>query len=206
MTRSFGRHVVMPVLQDFVQAHPGIELDLSLDDHLTDMIRDGFDLGIRGGPHPEGGSYIIRKLAPLQPLVCASPAYLKRHGVPRHPDELSGHACLHWKHPMTGRPFAWEFKLGGSTVTTQAPGPVLCSDLDAVHDLVLRGAGLGIVASYRAAPLLASGKLREVLAEFRPPARHYYLHYPHRQFLAQRVRLLVDFLLERIPRVSRDWL
>ncbi len=198
MTRSFGRHVILPVLQEFVIAYPDIHLDVSLDDHLTDMIRDGFDVGIRGGPNPDGGSYIIRKLAPLQPLVCAAPGYLKRFGEPKRPDELAHHNCILWKHPTTGRPFPWEFKVGGSTVTTEASGSLLCSDLDAVHDLVLRGAGLGIVASYRAAPLLAAGKLREVLASFRPPARHYYIHYPHREFLAKRVRLLVDFLLDHI--------
>ena len=206
MTRSFGRHVVMPVLQEFLTVYPDIDLDVSLDDHLTDIIRDGFDVGVRGGPHPDGGSYIIRKLAPLQPLVCAAPTYLKRQGEPGHPDELVHHNCILWKHPLTGRPFPWEFKVGGKTVTTEATGSWQCSDLEAVHDLILRGAGLGIVASYRAAPLIAAGKLREVLADHRPPARHYYIHYPHRELQAKRVRLLVDFLLERIPRQSRAWL
>ena len=206
MTRSFGRHVVMPVLQEFLAVYPDIDLDVSLDDHLTDIIRDGFDVGVRGGPHPDGGSYIIRKLAPLQPLVCAAPAYLKRQGEPRHPDELVHHNCILWKHPLTGRPFPWEFKVGGKTVTTEVAGSWQCSDLEAVHDLILRGAGLGIVASYRAAPLIAAGKLREVLPDHRPPARHYYIHYPHRELQAKRVRLLVDFLLDRIPRQSRAWL
>jgi len=199
MTRSFGRHVILPVLQEFLTVHPDIHLDLSLDDHLTDLIKDGFDVGIRGGPHPDRGSYVIRKLAPLQPLVCASPNYLERRGEPIHPEELTQHNCILWKHPLTGRPFPWEFKVGGGTVTTEAGSTIVCSDLDAVHDLVLGGAGLGIVASYRAAPLLATGQLREVLTDFRPPARHYYIHYPHRDFLHKRVRLLVNFLLERIP-------
>lgn len=206
MTRAFGRHVVMPVLQEFVAVYPDIRLDVSLDDHLTDMIRDGFDIGIRGGPHPDGGSYIIRKLAPLQPLVCASPSYLKRWGTPRHPDELVGHQCVLWKHPLSGRPFPWEFKVDAGTVTTEVKGSLLCSDLEVVYDMVLRGSGLGIVASYLASPMLEAGRLREVLAPFRPPPRHYYIHYPHRDFLAQRVRLLVDFLLKRIPGESRDWL
>ncbi len=205
MTSSFGRHVVLPVLQEFIQLYPDIRLDINLDDHLTDMIRDGYDIGVRGGPSPDGGSFVIRKLAPLQPMVCGSPAYLKRFGEPERPEDLAGHRCILWKHPVTGRPFPWEFKVGHHTVTTRVEGAWQCGDLDAVHDLVMRGAGLGIVASYRAAPLIAAGKLREVLGEFRLAPRHYYIHYPNREFLAHRVRVLVDFLIDRIPALSRHW-
>ncbi len=196
LTSSFGRHVVMPLLDQFMRQYPDIRLDVSLSDQLTDMIREGYDVGVRGGPEPDTGSFVIRKLAALQPMVCAAPIYLAQHGEPRHPSELEGHNCIVWKHPETGRVVPWEFRVRGRGLSIRGSGSLICSDLETIADMAVRGVGLAVIASYRAAPLLAQGALQEVLATFRPPPRHFYIHYPNRKFLAQRVRLLVDFLIE----------
>lgn len=201
LTSSFGKHVIMPLLDEFLRRHPSIRLDVNLEDRLSDMIREGYDVGVRGGAEPDSGNFVIRKLAPLQPLVCAAPEYLARHGEPADPSQLEGHNCILWKHPETGRTVPWEFRVRGRTRPVKASGSLICGDLDAIAEMALRGTGLAVVASYRAAPLLASGALREVLADFRPSPRHFYIHYPNRELLVQRVRLLVEFL---IARVSRD--
>lgn len=200
LTSSFGRHVVMPVLGEFIRQYPGIQLDVNLEDRLSDMIRDGYDVGVRGGHEPDSGSFVIRKLASLQPMLCASPAYLAERGEPRHPEELQQHSCILWRHPETSRVVPWEFRVAGRAHFIKGSGPVICGDLEAITDMTVRGAGVAVVGSYRAAPLIASGALQEVLAAFRPPARHFYIHYPNREFLAQRVRLLVDFLVEHVPK------
>ncbi len=200
LTSSFGRHVVMPVLDDFMRQYPEIRLDVNLEDRLNDMIREGYDVGVRGGPEPDAGSFVIRKLAALQPMVCAAPSYLAAHGEPQHPSELEGHSCIAWKHPETGRVVPWDLRERGRRASIRVSGALICSDLETIADMALRGAGLAVIASYRAEPLLAAGALREVLEAYRPPPRHFYLHYPNREFLAHRVRLLVDFLLSRIAR------
>lgn len=199
LTSSFGRHVVMPLLDEFTRRHPNIRLDVSLGDQLNDMIRDGYDIGVRGGPEPDAGSFVIRKLAALQPMVCGSPEYLARHGEPSRPEDLERHRCILWKHPETGRIVPWEFRLRGRTQTVRVAGAVVCDDLDAIAEMAARGAGLAVVASYRVAAQQPGGALREVLAAYRSPPRHFYIHYPNREFLAHRVRLLADFLIERIP-------
>lgn len=199
LTSSFGRHVIMPLLGDFIRQYPDIQLDVNLEDRLSDMIRDGYDVGVRGGHEPDAGSFVIRKLSSLQPMVCASPAYLAEQGEPQTPDDLEQHRCILWRHPESSRVVPWEFRVRGRAHFVKGPGPLICGDLEAITDMAVRGTGLGVIGSYRAAPLLAAGALREVLAAFRPPARHFYIHYPNREFLVQRVRLLVDFLIKRIP-------
>lgn len=200
LTSSFGRHVVMPVLEDFMRQYPQIRLDVSLEDRLNDMIREGYDIGVRGGPEPDAGSFVIRKLATLQPMVCASPSYLEEYGEPQHPSELEQHNCILWKHPETGRTVPWEFRVRGRVQLVRGSGSLVCGDLDAIAEMAVRGTGLAVIASYRAMPLLDSGALREVLLPYRSAPRHFYLHYPNREFLVQRVRLLVDYLIAHVPK------
>lgn len=199
LTSSFGRHVVMPLLDEFTRLHPHIRLDVSLGDQLKDMIRDGYDIGVRGGPEPDAGSFVIRKLTTLQPMVCGAPEYLAEYGEPARPEDLARHRCILWKHPETGRVVPWDFRLRGRTQSVKVAGAVVCDDLDAIAEMAARGVGLAVVASYRVAALPPSARLREVLAGYRPPPRHFYIHYPNREFLAYRVRLLADFLIERVP-------
>lgn len=198
LTSSFGRHVVLPLLDEFLRQYPQIRLDVSLEDRLSDMIREGYDIGIRGGPEPDAGSFVIRKLATLQPVVCATPGYLARHGEPQHPADLEKHNCILWRHPETGRTVPWNFRVHGRVQSIKGSGSLVCGDIDAIAEMAMRGIGLAVIGSYRAAPLLASGALREVLAAYRPPPRHFYIHYPNREFLVQRVRLLVDFLIKHV--------
>lgn len=195
LTSSFGRHVIMPVLDAFMRAYPGIRLDVNLEDRLTDMIRDGYDIGVRGGHEPDAGGFVIRKLASLQPMVCASPRYIAEHGAPQHPDELRQHNCILWRHPETARIVPWDFRIRGRLHAIAPLGTLVCGDLDAIAEMTVHGTGLAVIASYRAMPLFAAGVLQEVLEAFRPPPKHFYIHYPNREFLAQRVRLLVDFLI-----------
>ena len=199
LTSSFGRHVIMPLLDEFIRQHPNIRLDVNLEDRLSDMIRDGYDIGVRGGQEPDAGGFVIRKLASLQPMVCAAPRYLAEHGAPQHPDELAQHSCIAWRHPETARIVPWDFRVRGRAHCVTPSGPLVCGDLDAIAEMAVRGTGLAVIGSYRAVPFFAASALQEVLATFRPPPRHFYIHYPNREFLAQRVRLLVDFLIEHAP-------
>lgn len=202
LTSSFGRHVVMPLISSFLRLHPQVRIDVRLDDRLTSMVQDGFDVGIRGGKVPESGRFVARRIAPLQRVVCGSPAYLARCVEPRHPSELAAHECVLWRNPQLGKVFPWEFEIDGRTVSVPVAGRLVCEDLDTVAEAGVRGDGLVMLGAYRAIPLIQNGSLQPVLGRFVSRSRYYYIHYPNRQFLAPRTRLLVNFLREHIAAMN----
>ena len=197
-TSSFGRYIILPLLSEFLRAHPHLRFDIKLDDHLTDMVKEGFDIGIRGGKTPKSGRFVARRLAPLRLMVCGSPAYFSRHPEPGTLEALDEHECVQWRNPELGKLFPWEFQTGGRTVQIPMRSRLICDDLEAVTEAGLRGDGLVMLGTYRAVPLVEAGLLRPVLGQFAVQSRYYYIHYPNRQFLAPRTRLVLDFLMDRI--------
>src|SRR5271155_3085018 len=111
----FARLVLAPHLSAFLAAHPALSLELMVRDTLGDLVAEGFDAAVRFG-EPEPSGLISRKLLETHILTCAAPDYLARHGRPRHPLDLERHECLLFRDPVTGRPFAWEFRRGGEVV------------------------------------------------------------------------------------------
>ena len=130
-TVGFGRKIVAPLLKDFHARYPDITLDLILDDRPTDFTSDRIDVAFRNG-RMDDSQIVAKKLVPMPMLVCASPAYAQRHGLPRTPDELAGHGCVNFRF-ASGRLFDWEFKVDGA-VRKHTPQGWLCfNDADLVH-------------------------------------------------------------------------
>jgi DNA-binding transcriptional LysR family regulator len=193
---SFGRHWVLPALPALAAAHPQLQIEVDLDNRPVDLVAEGYDIGIRGGAI-EGGSLIARRIGALPVALVASPAYLKRAGVPRSPDELAQHdgVRLRFSDGSLGR---WRFRMPGKRKTTQTEpnGRIIVSDAEAAVDLALADAGIAQAGLYHALPYLRSGRLKLVLADCHDAGeREFVLHYPHRQYLAPRVRVVVDALL-----------
>jgi len=199
MTSAFSRFVILPLLSELLRKHPQIKLDIKLDDHLTDMIKEGFDIGIRGGRAPRTGRFVARRLAPLQLVACGSPTYFSRRSAPIYPDELNEHNCIRWRNPHDGKLFPWQFEVNGRVIHIPVCGQLIFDDLDAVTEAGLRGDGLVMIGVYRAAPLIKAGLMQAVLEQFSAPPRYYYIHYPTRKFLAPRTRLVLDFLINNMP-------
>jgi DNA-binding transcriptional LysR family regulator len=115
----FARLVLAPRLSGFLAAYPQLSLELLVRDTLGDLVSEGIDVAVRfGEPKPSG--LIARKLRETRILACAAPAYLARHGRPRHPRDLVRHECILFRDPVTGRPFPWEFHRAGKVVEVEA--------------------------------------------------------------------------------------
>ena len=192
---SFGLTHVGPAINEFLQSHPEIEFDLDFNDREVDLMQEGFDLAIRIADLPDS-SLIARRLAPIQSVVCASPAYLKEMGVPQTPDELSRHRCLVY----TLLPDFENWRLTGSEgeiIKTKIRISLKASTGEFLRDAAVAGRGIIMVPAFMAYKEIERGDLVPLLTDYRPPQLNAYAIYPKTRHLSQRVRAFVDFLAKR---------
>lgn len=193
---SFGRLHVMPALPAMLARHPRLEIELTLDNRNIDLVAEGYDIGIRGG-RVRDSSLVSRRVCALPLMLVASPAYLARRGTPSKAADLAGHDCLGVRF-ANGSVATWKLRPAPDEPAVEwlPPARLWVSDPEAPLDLVRAGAGILQVAVHHAAADLQAGRLVPVLPGLLDPdAREIHLHYPHRQFLSPRVRVVVDELL-----------
>jgi DNA-binding transcriptional LysR family regulator len=191
---GFGRRYVLPLLPEFYAQYPQVQVELSLNDQTVDLVKDGFDVGIRGGSQPPEGM-VARKICKLESVLVATPRYLKARGTPKHYAELAEHDLLRVKF-LSGRVSPWLFKDKGKVVAFEGPAKLLISDPEVILDAVLLHMGIARMGRHHAFDALHSGDLVEVLARQQESGdASMAMFYPHRAGLAPRVRVLVDFLM-----------
>ncbi len=197
---AFGRRYLLPQIPLFHDRFPAVRLDVSMSDQKVDLIRDGLDVAIRGGKLVDS-SLITRRVCALTMVYVASPAYLKRWGVPKTPDDLANHQTVALKFAF-GASVAWEFRVRGKSVLFEPKSPTLTlSDTDLVGDAAVAGMGVARMALHFAWPHLQAGKLKLILMPFNDPStREMVIHYPHREHVASRVKVFVDFMLAALTR------
>lgn len=207
---SFGRRYLLPLLPALAARHPQLQLEVSLDNRAVDLLAEGYDIGVRGGVIGES-SLVARRIARLPLVLVASPGYLQTRRAPRSITDLTRHELLGVRLPGGGD-IPWHFRRpsGRGTTALQVSARLWLSDPEALIDLALKHAGIAQVGLHHAMPFLRSGRLKAVLTEWHDAGdREIVLHYPHRQYLAPRVRVTVDALLEGLTRnedlhASRD--
>jgi DNA-binding transcriptional LysR family regulator len=200
---SFGFLHLAPALPDFLARHPEVELDLTLNDRYVDLVDEGFDLAIRIGRLPDS-TLVARKLAPMRPVVCASPRYLNQHGIPAGPADLRQHQCLCYNtNALTGE---WRFVAGdGQSIMVQIKGRLSANNGDALRIAALQGLGFVYLPSFIIGGDLQAGTLVSVLSDFMPQDAGIYAVYPHSRHLLPKVWAYMDFLAERFgPRPYWD--
>jgi len=193
---SFGRAYVLPALPGLLARHPRLEVEVALDNRHVDLVAEGYDIGIRGA-RVRDSSLVARRVAQLPLVLAASPDYLHRRGVPRSLAELETHETIGVRF-ASGAASTWRLReaKGAPWVEWTPPARLWVNDPEAQIDLALAGAGIIQIAVHHAAADLADGRLMRLLPELHDPdAREIILHYPHRQFLSPRVRIVVDTLL-----------
>jgi DNA-binding transcriptional LysR family regulator len=192
---SFGTIKLGPVIADFMALYPELQIQLVLSDEHVDPVQEGLDVTLRIA-ELESSSLIARKIIPIDRVVCASPDYLKRHGTPRHPNDLRTHNCLTYGFLSTGN----QWKLSGADGDHWIqPSWTLCvNNAEVLRDAAVNGCGIAVVPVFIAAKELASGSLRPILTDYKPPAITLYAIYAPTRHLAVKVRLFIDFLVERI--------
>ncbi|MGJ5068832.1 LysR family transcriptional regulator [Bradyrhizobium sp. SZCCHNS3002] len=197
---SFGTMRLGPVVADFMARYPELQLQIVLSDDLLDPVQDGFDVTLRIA-ELESSSLVARRIMPVERVICAAPAYLARHGTPESPEELRRHTALTYGFLLTGN----QWKLTGSDGDHWIqPAWSLCvNNAEVLRDVAIKGQGVALIPRFIAADALESGALTAILADYAAPPLALYAIYPPTRHLSVKVRLFIDFLVERFGR-ERD--
>lgn len=198
-TTASGARQVMPLLLAFVARYPDIHLDLVTEGRLIDIVRAGFDAGIRIAEIVPQDMTRIPFGDVVEPAVLASPDYLERHPAPHRPEDLAAHRCIRARMP-SGTIWKWEFERAGATFGVEVDGPLTLDDTSLMLAAAASGAGLAYATLGEAREHLASGRLVRVLAEWTPAYPGLCLYYPPGRTLPSGLRALVDFIAERRSR------
>jgi DNA-binding transcriptional LysR family regulator len=202
MPMRIAHDVVVPQLPAFLQAHPGLELELSSTDRRVDVIREGFDCVLRVGPLSDS-SLVARPLGCMAMANLASPAYLAVHGEPRTLDDLLRHQLIHYVSAFGQRCPGFEWQDAAGQVQHQPMRGVLTvSDSGSYTAACLAGLGIIQVPRHGSEAELADGRLREILPAWRPAPMPVHLLYPHRRQLPRRVQVFMQWLADQLaPRL-----
>ncbi|NTS32820.1 LysR family transcriptional regulator [Phyllobacterium sp. BT25] len=196
---TLARHFVIPALPDFLNRYAALELSIGEGDRLVDLVQEGVDCVLRAG-ELQDSTMVGRKIAEMQQVTCASPAYFARHGEPRSLDDLAGHLAVNYVSSGTGKPFPLEFSTHTGLRLVNLPGPVSVTGADIYAASAIAGLGLIQVPRYRIANELAEGSLRVVLPGSPPPPMIVSVLYPQNRQLSSRVRVFADWLTEIFAR------
>ncbi len=202
-SHGLGHRYLLPLLSGLLRAHPGLRPEIEFEDRRVDLVRDGFDMGLRGG-EPRDSSLVARPVCKLHMLLVASPAYLAAHGEPRSVADLTEHRLIAVRF-LHGNTSPWRFRYPDGTTEERLPTPavVVLSDPEATVDVAVQGLGIAQCGVHHAWDQLRSGALRVVLPHLHDPgSRVVSLQYPHRALLAPRVRVTVNYLLAELGKAE----
>ena len=192
---SFGIMHMGPAINEFLQAHPQIEFDLDFNDREVDLMQEGFDLAIRIANLPDS-SLIARRLAPIQAVICASPAYLERMGTPQSPDDLIAHHCLVYN-LIRNYEYWYLSDAEGRTIKTKIHPYMKASTGEFLRDAALEGQGIILMPLFITYKEIEHGALIPILKDYKAPQINVYAIYPQTRHLSRRVRAFGDFLVRR---------
>lgn len=198
---ELGRRLVTPLIAKFVQKFPEVEVHLTLSDSGLDVIDDALDVALRVGL-PDESSVIARKVLSTRRIVCASPAYFRRHGAPSHPGDLKQHNCIRL---VRGRRLmdSWIFQENGRQFHMKVNGTLTTTSGEVVHDWVRAGMGVGLKASWDLLPELANGAIVECLKPFWCDRIDLFAISANRIHLPPRFRAFLDFMAAKLPAMVR---
>ena len=190
---TFGMHQLAPAIPRFLGRHPAVEIDITISDQPLGAMEEAMDLAIRIGPLDES-SLVARRICNLERVICASPAYLERHGTPRTPDELQQHNCL-W---ITSLPALrrWPFDTDDGIRVVHVGGNVAANNAETILQLALAGVGITRLSDVVVAEAIRRGTLVQILTDW-----HHvepvplFATYPSGRNLSPKVRAMVDFLV-----------
>ncbi|GGX09439.1 LysR family transcriptional regulator [Pigmentiphaga litoralis] len=202
---ALGQRLVLPLLEPFHRQHPGVELDLRFNDRVVDLIDQHVDVALRQSPTLDGSLVGVR-LGASRYRVCASPAYLRRHGTPQTPAHLAGHACL--RIALPGYSNDWSFrergKAGAEIQKVPVTGWLAASSALSLLQAARDGMGPVLLADWLLQPDLAAGTLVDLFPRHEATVTDFeaaiWLVYTSREHLPRRVRVVVDFLRAELPR------
>ena len=202
---SFGNVQLTPALVDFATRYPGINLDVSFSDRIVNLVDEGFDAAVRIGFQSDN-SLIARKLCESRIIVAASPEYLAAHGTPQAPEDLAALDCIVDTNFRDRN--GWRFQRAGEPLTVSVRSKIYFSSADACIAAAAAGLGIVQVPSFVAGAHIRAGRIVPLLTAFETAPMPVQVIYPPGRHLAQKVRVLVDFLADRFrgqPEWEQGW-
>ena len=192
---TFGRAILQPIVLDFIDANPRVNVSMLLFDRVVDLIEEGFDLAVRIASLPDS-SLVSKHVGDVTRMLVASPAYISRRGDPQTPDDLLLHAIIAQTALMPNR--EWRFSKAGKLARITLPARLEVNDAHACIDAAERGHGITIALSYMVKDAIRMGRLVPVLPEFAPPPVPVNFIYAQRRMLMPKVRAFIDFAAPRL--------
>lgn len=191
----FVRYVLAPRLPEFLARHPELEIRMLPVPDAADLVAEGVDVAVRFGPQP-ASSMSSRLLLNTRVLTVAAPAYLKRHGRPRVPQDLAGHECLQYINPQDGRVFDWEFHRGKEVLVVETRGRLTLTDGDALVRACVAGAGVAQMLALGFESLITGGALVDLFPDWPDERFPLYAIRPSRRLPPAAVEAFLDFCSE----------
>lgn len=189
--------ILWPKLAPFLRRYPDIRIEIVVDYGLSDIVAQRYDAGVRGGEQVAKDMIAVRIGPDMRMAVVGTPAYFRKHGEPRRPQDLVEHTCINLRLPTHGGLYAWEFEKDGRELRVRVDGQLVFNGSDQMLGASLAGFGLAYVPEGLAQPHIAKGRLRRVLEDWCPPFPGYHLYYPSRRQPSAAFALLVEALRER---------
>ena len=197
--KAVGRFVIHPLMAEFLERYPDVDVCLRLEDRYMDLIDDGVDLALRISQSPSPGLY-GKALMPVSHVICATPAYLRQHGTPDTPQALRHHSCISLgETPADAR---WKFRLGEKSETIQTHGRYAANHTGVRLDAVKNHLGIGSLPLFTAQEALANGEIVQVLPEWEFISDYsgdLWLLWTRNQHMPARMRAMIDYLSEKLP-------
>jgi DNA-binding transcriptional LysR family regulator len=194
---TIGYRFLLPVLPAFSALYPKIEVELDFNDRLIDIIEEGFDVVIRSGELPDS-RLMSRRLGYFRFVLCASPAYLAKHGVPDTPEELENHQCLRFRFPTSGKLQDWALWKDGAVFTPRLQAALTCNNMEALQGAAIRNYGIAYTPDFLVREAIARGELRTVLDNYLSSPGQFRAVWPSSRQLSPKLRAFVDFMSERL--------
>ena len=194
---ELGRRLIGPLIAKFAQKFPQVEVNLMLSDSGLDVIDDGLDIALRVGL-PSDASVIAKKILTTRRIVCASPAYFRRHGKPRRPEDLKEHDCIRL---VRGRRIldSWVFQENGERFEIVVSGTLTTTSGEVVHDWVRAGRGIALKACWDLQQDLSDGSIVQCLNDYWCDEIDLFAISANRKHLSPRIRVFLDFISARLP-------
>lgn len=190
-------HLLVPILPEFMERYPEIELDVDFNDRIVDLIDEEMDVAIRSGNLPDS-RLISRPLRPFQLLLCAAPAYLERHGTPTCPRDLENHHAIRFRFPNSRRTQQWPLRLPPDTPEPRLRTAMTCNNMEALRQMAISGIGIACMPDFLVREPLRDGRLVTILDTYLDAPGLFHLIWPSNRHLSPKIRAFVDFLGERL--------
>ncbi|MFB9948088.1 LysR family transcriptional regulator [Rhizobium puerariae] len=190
-------HLLVPILPEFMERYPEVELDVDFNDRIVDLIDEEMDVAIRSGELPDS-RLISRALRPFRLLLCAAPAYLARHGTPGCPRDLENHQAIRFRFPNSRRLQEWPLRRPPDSPEPRVRTVMTCNNMEALRQMAISGIGIACMPDFLARAPLSDGRLATILDEHLDAPGLFHIIWPSNRHLSPKVRAFVDFLSERL--------